>query len=155
MVQSPAAPASLVREAEEYTYAFLVEGEGQRVLLAPDETHGWVPPALARGVDLAVLPLGAMEFDPLTGARRIPRDHPLLATEATFAQTLRIIDALGARRVILTHIEEMDELSYDDLAALQRRLRRAGRDITLAFDTLLVDVGASTNDPHLTSASPG
>ncbi len=144
-----------LRLAEEYAYAFLVEGEGQRVLLVPDETHGWVPPARACGVDLAVLPLGAMEFDPLTGARRIPRDHPLLATEATFAETLRLVDALGARRVFLTHIEEMDGLNYDDLAELQRRLRRAGRDITFAFDTLLVDVGPTAADPHPTNASSG
>lgn len=129
------------RLAEDYVYAFLFEGDGKRVLIAPDELRGWTPPEHVRGVGLAVLPMGVAEFDPLTGERRIARDHPVLKTEATFAETLRIIEALGAQRVILTHIEEMDGLTHDDLQHLQQRLQREGRNIEFAFDTLLVEVG--------------
>lgn len=129
------------RLAEDYVYAFLFEGDGKRVLIAPDELLGWTPPEQVRGVELAVLPMGVAEFDPLTGDRRILRDHPVLKTEATFTETLRIIEMLGARRVVLTHIEEMDGLTHDDLQELERRLLREGRNIAFAFDTLLVEGG--------------
>ncbi len=49
-------------------YAFLLEEEGKRVLIAPDELVGWDPPQTVRGLDLAVLPMGVPEFDPFTGA---------------------------------------------------------------------------------------
>jgi len=39
-----------------------------------------------------------------------------------------------------THIEEPDELSYDDGTLLQEKLRAEGLDVTFAYDTLLVDV---------------
>ncbi|HET8629491.1 MAG TPA: MBL fold metallo-hydrolase [Thermomicrobiales bacterium] len=128
------------RLAEDYVYAFLFEGDGRRVLIAPDELLGWTPPAWVRGANLAVLPMGVAEFDPLTGERRVPADHPVLRAEATFQDTLEIVAALGARRTILTHVEEMDGLTHDDLQHLSRRLRVGGADITFAHDTLLVDV---------------
>lgn len=129
------------RLAEDYVYAFLFEEGGRRVLIAPDELHGWTPPDALRGVDLAVLPMGMVEIDPLTGERRVAREHPLLRVEATFAQTLEIIRALQARRVIITHIEEMDGLTHDDLQQVRAELQREGLSVEFAFDTLLVDVG--------------
>jgi phosphoribosyl 1,2-cyclic phosphate phosphodiesterase len=129
-----------LRLAETYVYAFLFEGDGKRVLVAPDELRGWQPPAGLGTLDLAVLPMGIAEFDPFTGERRIDERHPVLKSEATFDQTLAIVRGLGARRVILTHIEEPDGLSYDDLARLEARLRREGLDVSFAYDTLLVDV---------------
>ena len=55
-----------------------------------------------RGLDLAVLPMGVVEFEPFTGERRVPADHPILRHEATFAQTLSIVDVLGAKRTVLS-----------------------------------------------------
>ena len=122
---------------EDYVYAFELSGDGKRLLLVMDELHDWVPPPALRGVDLAVLPMGLSEHDPFTGERRIHQRHPVLRVEATFAQTLRIVDELEARRVVLGHVEEVDGLGYDDL----RRLETAvGRNITFAWDTMVVDV---------------
>ncbi|HET9015012.1 MAG TPA: MBL fold metallo-hydrolase [Thermomicrobiaceae bacterium] len=128
------------RLAEDYVYAFVFEGAGRRVLIAPDELHGWTPSASLHGVDLAVLPMGVVEVDPLTGERRVPAEHPVLRMEATFAQTLEIGRALAARRVILTHVEEMDGLSHDDLGDIAARLRRDGLNLAFAHDTLIVEV---------------
>ena len=128
------------RLAEDYVYAFVLERNGKRLLIAPDELNGWEPPDFVRGVDLAVLPMGIAEFDPLTGERRIHPEHPLLRFEATFDETLAIIDRLGARRVVLSHVEEMDGLSYDDLEEVARRLRQSGRQLAFAYDTMTIDV---------------
>ena len=129
-----------VRLAEDYVYAFLVEHGGKRLLVAPDELNGWDPPRAVHGVDLAVLPMGICEHDPLTGERRLDPEHPALRLEATFAETLTIAARLDARHVILGHIEELDALSHDDLLELARRLAAEGRPVTFAYDTMVVDV---------------
>jgi phosphoribosyl 1,2-cyclic phosphate phosphodiesterase len=130
------------RVAEDYVYAFDLQGDGLRLLVAPDELNGWSPPAELRGCDLAVLPMGICEHHPLTGERRIHPEHPILRLEATFAETLEIVDALAAERVVLTHIEEIDGLTLDELAILEARLRDGGRPITFAWDGLQIDVRA-------------
>jgi phosphoribosyl 1,2-cyclic phosphate phosphodiesterase len=107
-----------VRLAQDYVYAFEIERDGRRLLLALDELKDWDPPAALRDVELAVLPMGICEHDPFSGERRIHRDHPVLRLEATFVETLRIVERLGAKRVVLAHIEEIDGLTYDDLVRL-------------------------------------
>lgn len=122
---------------EDYVYAFELSGDGKRLLVAMDELHDWTPPPELRGVDLAVLPMGLCEHDPFTGERRIHEEHPVLRFEATFEQTLRIVDELAAQRVVLSHVEEVDGLGFDDLKRLEAEV---GRTITFAWDTMLVDV---------------
>lgn len=128
------------RLAEDYVYAFELSGDGKRVLVAPDELVGWRPPDELRGVDLAVLPMGIAEHDPLTGERRIHAEHPMLRFEATFEETIEIVDELEAASVVLTHIEEMDGLTVDDLSRVEERLRAEGRPVTFAWDGLVVAV---------------
>lgn len=122
---------------EDYVYAFELSGGEKRLLVAMDELHGWDPPPEAQGVDLAVLPAGLHEHDPFTGERRIHEDHPVLRFEATFEQTLGIVDALGAARVVLSHVEEVDGLGHDDLLRLAAEV---GRGIEFAYDTMVVEV---------------
>lgn len=129
------------RLAASYVYAFIFEERGRRVLIVPDELVGWEPPEFTRGVDLAILPMGVVEHDPLSGGRRIPADHPVLEIEATFAQTLAMLEAIAPERAILTHIEEQDGYSHDDLVEIAAALRAQGRQVEFAYDTLSVDVG--------------
>lgn len=131
------------RLAEDYVYAFLLTSARSRVLVAPDELHGWSPEQASLSIDdldLAILPMGVAEFDVATGERLIHQDHPVLQQEMTFQQTLDVVKSLNARRTILTHIEEMEQLSFDDLRGIERTLHRDGLDITFAWDTMLVDV---------------
>ncbi len=98
--------------------AFLFESDGRRVLVAMDETHGWTPPDL-RPLDLAVLPLGVFEHHPYTGERLIPEEFckpPVRKTR--YGQTLEHLRALAPRRAVLSHVEEMDRLSHDELVRL-------------------------------------
>jgi phosphoribosyl 1,2-cyclic phosphate phosphodiesterase len=123
------------RVAEDYVYAFLFDDGERRLLLAPDELNRWDPPDWVRGVDLAVIPKGLDEHDPFTGERLIPEEHPVLRFEATFRETLEMVARLGARRVVMSHIEEMDQLSHDDL------LQLAGRHgVEFAWDGMVIPV---------------
>ena len=127
------------RLAEDYVYAFLLEGGGRRLMLAPDELKGWSPPRWVRGTDLAVIPMGICEHDPFTGERRIAADHPVLRVEATLPETIEIVRSLDAERVVLTHIEEIDGLSYDDLLRLEERLRGDGLAVSFAWDGMVIE----------------
>lgn len=123
------------RLAEDYVYCFLVVGDGKRLLLAPDELNGWSPPPDLRGVDLAVLPMGVCERHPLTGERRIHPEHEVLRLEATFVETLEIARQLEAKRVVLSHIEEMDGLSHDEWLDVG-----CHHGVEIAYDGLLLEV---------------
>ena len=54
--------------------------------------------------------------------------------------SVRGVDLAVVPMGITTHIEEMDGFSYDDLLRLEARLRGEGRDVTFAYDTLIVAV---------------
>jgi phosphoribosyl 1,2-cyclic phosphate phosphodiesterase len=125
------------RLAESYVYAFELVERGRKLLLAMDELNGWVPPAEVRFADLAVLPMGICEYDPFSGERRLHQEHPVLQYEATFLETLEIVDRLSAEAVVLIHVEEVDGLGYDDLLRLPEVL---GRELTFAYDGFTVEV---------------
>ena len=128
------------RLAADYVYAFELREGDRRLLLAMDELVGWHPPAELRGCDLAILPMGICEHDPLTGERLIDPEHPILRYEATYEETLAMVDALGASAVVLTHVEEVFGLSHDDLQELGTRLQAAGTRVTFAWDGFEADV---------------
>lgn len=128
------------RVAEDYVYAFELTSGRRRLLVAPDELNGWAPPPEVRGCDVAVIPMGICEFDVFTGERRIHPGHPVLRYEATFAETLAIVDALDAGLTILSHVEEMDGLTIDELHRLEQRLRAEGREVSFAYDGMTVAV---------------
>ncbi|MTH53538.1 MBL fold metallo-hydrolase [Bacillus mangrovi] len=126
------------RLAEDYVYAFLLENARKKVLIAMDETNGWKPDKSLQGVDLAILPAGVFETNPLTGERLFQEDHPVLKEECTFAETLDILKALQPKKAILTHIEEVNGLSHDELKKIEKQL--AGLNVEFAYDTLIIDL---------------
>ncbi len=127
--------------AEDYVYAFLIEREDRRALIIPDELLGWSPPPELVGLDLVILPKGLSEFNPLTGARHWPADHPVLQTEATFRQSLEIARRLAARRTVFSHIEEPDELSHTDLQRVAEKLHaEEGLAVEFGYDGMRLEV---------------
>ncbi len=128
--------------ADPSVYAFVFDelDGNRRLLVAMDELVGWVPPDDLIGVDLAVLPTGVFEYDPFSAQRRIPSDHPVLKTEATFGQTLEMVERLQPGRLIFAHIEEPDQNTPDDLTQLAQQLQRErGWNVTFSYDTLMVE----------------
>ena len=109
------------RLAEAYVYAFVFEEAGRRALIAMDELNGWTPPGELGSFDIAFLPVGLFEHDPFSGERLIHAEHPLLELEATYDETIEIVRAIDADRVVLSHVEHMDGITHDLLVRLGRR----------------------------------
>jgi phosphoribosyl 1,2-cyclic phosphate phosphodiesterase len=128
------------RLAQDYAYGFILHQGRQRVLVIPDELYNWQPPAFTHGVDLAIVPTGVFEVNPRNGQRRIPPNHPIFESEATFAQTLTMLGQMKPARVIFTHIEAVDMIDHDELQVLGHELTAAGKygEVTFAWDTLRV-----------------
>jgi phosphoribosyl 1,2-cyclic phosphate phosphodiesterase len=102
----------------ENAFAYLFEGDGKRVLVAMDETQGWSPPELGP-LDLAVIPIGVFEHHPFSGERMIPEEFCTPPVRKTrYGQALEQLRALAPRRAVLSHIEEMDRVSHDELVRL-------------------------------------
>ncbi len=123
-------------------YAYILSEGAKRVLIAPDEVFGWQPDGALGHFDLVVMQTGLFEVHPLTGQRLIPADHPVLQKETTFPQTLDMIRALDADRVVLTHLFAHDVGSYDEINQIQRQVAQddpaLGRRMMFAFDRLSV-----------------
>jgi phosphoribosyl 1,2-cyclic phosphate phosphodiesterase len=129
-----------IRLAENYVYAFLLESGGRRALIAMDELYGWNPPASLRGIELAVMPMGIPAVHPLTGSQLMHPNHPVLAHEATFEQTLAMLRQIAPQQAILSHIEEPFDLDHDEYRAIAVQLRRDGLPVSFAHDTMMVEV---------------
>jgi phosphoribosyl 1,2-cyclic phosphate phosphodiesterase len=120
----------------ENAHAFLFEDGRHRVLVAMDETHRWQPPDLGP-LDLAVLPIGVFEHHPFTGERMIPEEFckpPV--RKARYEMTLDLLRSLAPRRAVLSHVEEMDRVSHDELLRLG-----ASDGWEPAFDGLVLELG--------------
>jgi phosphoribosyl 1,2-cyclic phosphate phosphodiesterase len=124
---------------ENFVYAFLFEENGKRALVVMDELKGWVPDETVKQLDLVVLPTGIFEKHPLTGQRIIAKDHPLLKTEATHEEAYKIAEQLQAKQTIFTHIEEFNQLSYDDLLQLET-IYAERMPVSFAYDTLKIKI---------------
>lgn len=134
---------SPIQLQEEYVYAYLfeeVEGS-RRGLVVMDEMVGWLPPQELAGVELAVLPMGLWEFDEFSEERKIPVDHPVLLSEATYRQTLEVAERLAPKRLVFMHIEEPYGVTPPEFDRLAAQLReRRGWDVFFAHDTMLVEM---------------
>ena len=129
-----------IRLENNYSYAFILKWRNKKLLVVPDELTGNFSQKNFEGLDLAILPMGIPEFNPLTGKRAMPKGHPLLKSEMSYARTVEISKNLKAKLVIMTHIEEIYGLSYKDYLLLERRFAKQGLKIKFAFDSMLIGV---------------
>lgn len=126
------------RLAEDYVYAFLLEDDDSRVMIAPDELVGWSAPDHLHGLDLAIVPSGVCEFHPLTGERQIDADHPVLRMEMRYERTLEVIREMMPKHAVLAHLDEPDGITYDDAIEISRQLRAEGLPLDFAYDGMRI-----------------
>lgn len=122
--------------AETFVTGFELQYRDKKALIIMDETLGWHPAPYQIGYDVVMMPIGVVEFHPLTGKRLIREGHGILKGEPTFEKVLDIVRELKAKKVILAHIGEGDQLSYDELLQIQDNLNKEGLPVEFAYDGL-------------------
>jgi phosphoribosyl 1,2-cyclic phosphate phosphodiesterase len=133
-----------IKMAVGYVYAFLLTEGNTKVLLIADELFEWTPPADLPPIDLAILPASLFEFNPFTGERIIPENHPVLKVESMFEDSLEFVRQLKPKRTILSHIEEPFNLDYDDYLRLSEKLATEQPElgpVSFAYDMQIITVG--------------
>jgi phosphoribosyl 1,2-cyclic phosphate phosphodiesterase len=125
---------------ESYAVGFDIRANNKKILLILDETFGWKVPQEFVDYDLVILPIGIHEFHPLTRERVIPLEHPILKTEPNFEYTLGLIRDLKAKKTVLAHFEENDQLSYGDLSKLQADLAMKNYIVEMATDGMKIKI---------------
>ena len=93
------------------------DGRAQRLVAA----------ACGDGLRPGGAPDGHLRVRPVHRRAPIHEDHPVLRFEATFEETLGDRRRARRGRVVLSHVEEMDCISYDDLLRVEQRLQAEGR----------------------------
>jgi len=117
--------------------AYILEREGKRIVLSLDDTKDWKPTAEFSRPDLLVLEMGWFETDS-QGSRIIPAGHFVRNEEASFEETLDLVEQINPRRTVLTHIEQLWARSYDDYLDLEKKYQ--DRRIQFAYDGLRVEI---------------
>jgi phosphoribosyl 1,2-cyclic phosphate phosphodiesterase len=126
----------------DYVFGYVVEGGGKSVLVVMDELKGWEPDRriLATDFDVAYLPLGILDVDPFTGRRLMDASHPIFRDEQSVDETLGIVKALRARKVVLSHVEEPDNVTISTGRRLSRLYsKRLGMDVEIAYDMMSIE----------------
>jgi len=117
--------------------SYLVQQSGKRVVLALDEIKDWNPGSELLEPDVLVLETGWFEYDK-QGERIIPTWHWIRQSEASFEETLELIQKINPRLAIATHIEELNGRSYADYLELEKKHR--SYQLRFAYDGLRVSI---------------
>jgi len=100
--------------------AYILERESRRLVFALDDTKDWKPGTEFLDPDLLVLETRWFERDP-EGRVIVPPGHTIRNEEASFEETLGIIERINPRKAVLTHIEQLWAWSYEDYLELQKK----------------------------------
>ncbi len=117
--------------------AYILERESRRLVFALDDTKDWKPSTEFSDPDLLVLETGWFERDP-GGRVIVPPGHPIRNEEASFEETLDIIDRINPQKAVLTHIEQLWARSYEDYLELEKK--HNGHKLEFAYDGLRINL---------------
>ena len=109
----------------------------RRVVLALDEIKDWNPGGELMKPDVLVIETGWFEHDKL-GEQIIPTGHWISKSEASFEESLELIQKINPRLAIATHIEELNGRSYADYLELEKKYKKYR--LRFAYDALRVSI---------------
>jgi len=125
------------RMAQPGLTAYVLERESRRLVFALDDAKDWKPSSELLEPDLLVLETGWFERD-TKGRIIVPPGHSIRNEEASFEETLGIIERINPRRAVLTHIEQLWARSYEDYLELEKK--HQGHKLQFAYDGLRVKI---------------
>jgi len=123
------------RMAQPGLTAYVLERKSRRLVFALDDAKGWKPSTEFLEPDLLVLETGWFERDP-KGRTIVPPGHSIRNEEASFEETLSMIDRIDPRKAVLTHIEQLWARSYEDYLELETKYH--GHKLQFAYDGLRI-----------------
>jgi phosphoribosyl 1,2-cyclic phosphate phosphodiesterase len=117
--------------------SYLVQLDGKRIVLALDEVKDWNPKSELMEPDVLALETGWFERDK-QGEQIIPTGHWIRQSEASFKETLELVQKINPRLAIATHIEELNGRSYTDYLELEKKYEKYR--LRFAYDGLRISL---------------
>ena len=125
-----------VDRGSQLTFVYVFENSGRKVVYAPCDIKPFPEHRdEVQQADLLIIQPGIFE-EGLKHGFRYSAEHISRTTLYTFEQTLHLATRLQAKRVLLVHLEEYWNRSYDDYCALESKNRR----IRFAYDGMQLTV---------------
>lgn len=118
-------------------FSFLLDDGGPKVLYTPCEYHHVIPDPEVTDVEDFIVHNLFWENPAVS-----PRENPP-TDEDSFEQMLEHAKAFGAKRIVLTHIEESFGLNHDELNARMRQFYPEWN-IVAGYDGMIIDHPTST-----------
>ncbi|KKI53114.1 MAG: MBL fold metallo-hydrolase [Staphylococcus equorum] len=123
---------------ESIAFGFYINAIEQSILIIPDEMKGFVPSQKFKNIDVAILPFGSNEVNPITGERLLENGVLKESNELSFDESVEIAREINATHTYFTHIESTEGLTMDDTKVLEQRLLHSGLSCTIAYDGLKI-----------------
>lgn len=129
-----------IQLAEDIAFGFYITTSTLRILIIPDEIKGYHPIEKLKNVDVAILPFGSNEVNPVT-KEQIHENGMLAALgEITFQESVTIAREINATHTYFTHIEATENLNETHIEQLEQQLKQEGLLTTIAYDGLQITI---------------
>lgn len=129
-----------VQLAEEIAFGFYIIANTQRILIIPDEIKNYKPSQKVKEVDVAILPFGSNEVNPVTHERILEAGILDGLGETRFDESVALAREINAKHTYFTHIEATESLNKSQLMMLEQQLKQSGLDVTIAYDGLIIQI---------------
>ncbi|MEY8600354.1 MBL fold metallo-hydrolase [Staphylococcus shinii] len=129
-----------VQLAEEIAFGFYIIANTQRILIIPDEIKNYKPSQKVKEVDVAILPFGSNEVNPVTHERILEAGILDGLGETRFDESVALAREINAKHTYFTHIEATESLNKSQLMMLEQQLKQSGLDATIAYDGLIIQI---------------
>jgi phosphoribosyl 1,2-cyclic phosphate phosphodiesterase len=138
-------PFEVVTDYSGMSTVFLIKENKTRVIYAPCDVKPFPVSDQLQNPDLLIV--GNFFPDgPLREGIKIPEDNVLRRELFSFKEILKLVKELGAKKTVLTHIEEEWGKSYDDYRKIEGRCE--AYNIKFAYDGMRIKVGKRARSVH-------
>jgi phosphoribosyl 1,2-cyclic phosphate phosphodiesterase len=129
-------PIKLNSNKELTSSSYLFQEQGKNVVYMPCDLKPALTYDFLQGVDLWMVGSPFMESE--LGLRRISENHPLRKELFSMSEIINLIKKYDIKKTVITHIEEMWRLSYDDYRRLEEKYKRYN--IVFSYDGLRIKI---------------
>lgn len=128
-------PFEVLTDDGETSTVFLIKENGTTVVYAPCDVKPFPRSRQLQKPDLLIMG-GFFPEGPLKEGIKIPEENVLRRELYSFTEILKLVEELGAKKTVLTHIEEEWGKSHDDYAMIEKKYE--AYNIRFAYDGMRI-----------------
>jgi len=112
------------------TSCYIIKNKGKKLVYMPCDVKPYVTHDFLLNTDLFIV--GSPFFKSRNGIKNIPNNHKLREELFSMEEIIELINKFNIKKTIITHIEEMWRLTYDDYIEIEKKYKQYN--IKFSFD---------------------